>query len=46
MTKDWLLQQLTLAVSKADYTLARYLNEQIQALEETTKGNKGSKESV
>jgi hypothetical protein len=33
MRKDWLLKQLTLAQVNADYTLARYLNEQIQLLE-------------
>ena len=34
MSKDYLVKQLTLAVSNADYTLARYLNEQIKLLEE------------
>jgi hypothetical protein len=35
MSKDWLLMRLAQAVSNADYTLARYLNEQIKLLEET-----------
>ena len=35
MSGEWLIKQLTLAVSNADYTLVRYLNEQIKLLEET-----------
>ena len=40
MRKEWLIKQLTLAVSNADYTLARYLNEQLLEVQQNESSNK------